>query len=115
MIVTHAMLLQAGMPPWDVNKFRDEWPNGAEINIDNLRRAREIGLSPTSLFYTIATKDVRQRYSAENQNAFRTADTAIKEAEAALELARKNRTQAETDARDAALVAGLIEAMTVQP
>ncbi len=81
MLVTKTMLITAGMPPWDVNKFACEWPAGAELNSENYRRAQEIGLCPSALFSAVATRDQYENlgrkisaYSAEAEAKRRQAD-----------------------------------------
>lgn len=53
MKLTHTHLITAGMPAWDVNKFRLEWPDGCDVTPENYQRALKIGLTPQALFAAI--------------------------------------------------------------
>ena len=46
MKITAADLIQAGMPSWDVNIFKNEWPRGVEVTIKNIKMAQKLKLRP---------------------------------------------------------------------
>jgi len=54
MKITKELLIAAGMPPWDVRTFTVEWPEGAEITVENIARAGDIGLSTRYLLHAIS-------------------------------------------------------------
>lgn len=63
MILTHAHLLAAGMPHWDVIKFRLKWPEGCEITPENYLAAETVGLCPDALFSAVCpTRELQKEW-----------------------------------------------------
>ena len=70
MKITTADLLSAGIPPWDVRKFRIEWPDGAEITEANVARAEELGLVVNSFLTMVLPKNLGKEYEKERLDGF---------------------------------------------
>lgn len=51
--LTHEHLIQAGMPAWEVNKFKLQWPDGVDVTPKNYELAERLGFGIATLFAAV--------------------------------------------------------------
>lgn len=103
--VTH--LIAAGMPAWDIAKFRMEWPDGCDITPENYRRAEKIGLSPHTLFAAVCPSQEAHAAWYKTYNTYQRIAEIEREAKASIEAIRRQVDEEQIAARCNLLIAAL--------
>lgn len=77
--VTRDILISAGMPIWDINRFVNEWPKGAEITPANMERAQKIGLRTSVFVAALGTQGEFDAFTCPDKDTLWRAETAERE------------------------------------